>query len=247
MIPLDPPDSAIAERWRAWEVLQRNGVTAYRTLPEFNLSIGARRDARAFRVFCQPADLVLDIGCGPQQLPSYHSAASRVVGIDPVFGERPRDFPFVQAIAEYLPFRDRAFDQILFASSLDHVLDPRRSLAEAKRCLKPGGRIDLWLDAQEFAASTVRPRRWPYLTLARKGWRALTRHPWLRVAGFRRTLSFLAAVARMPVPRGAQDCFHFQQWTASSLSPLLSDVKLVVQRRQELRNNDSVFMELGHS
>ena len=62
------------------------------------------------------------------------------VGIDP----RPRGrasaaFRFVQGIGEYLPFADGSFDRVLFATSLDHVLSPVRSLSEARRVLARTG------------------------------------------------------------------------------------------------------------
>ena len=55
-----------------------------------------------------------------------------------------RGFAFVQGIAEYLPFRDGVFDRVLFATSLDHMLSPRRAIAEARRVVRPDGLVCVW-------------------------------------------------------------------------------------------------------
>ena len=69
----------------------------------------------------------------------------RLVGIDPLRGERSREFEFVQGLAEYLPFRDRTFDRVLFATSIDHVLVPELALAEAYRVTRLRGWVCVWL------------------------------------------------------------------------------------------------------
>ena len=48
--------------------------------------------------------------------------------------------PLVQALAENLPFT-QAFDTVIAAEVLEHVLDPEKVLAEIYRVLKPGGNI----------------------------------------------------------------------------------------------------------
>src|SRR6266571_6378707 len=155
MTPLPPPDDALKSKWSTWQKLQDNGLLSYTNAPEFNLSIGSREDAQAFKAFAQPSGLILDIGCGPQTHPSYLSDGSTVVGIDPLLGQQPREFSFVQGIGEYLPFREKTFDHILFASSLDHMMVPQRSLAEAVRCLKPDGEISLWIDGLAYNETSL--------------------------------------------------------------------------------------------
>jgi SAM-dependent methyltransferase len=140
-----PPDEDVGERWRLWEQLERNGLVSYENDPEANLSIGARDDARAFFEFAELDGVVLDVGCGPQTLPSYaRDFNGTLVGIDPLLGELPRNFMFVRGVGEYLPFRPESFDRVLFATSLDHALSPRRALSEAGRVVKPSGAIVLW-------------------------------------------------------------------------------------------------------
>ena len=46
-----------------------------------------------------------------------------------------------RADAQDLPFRDRAFDNIVFVDVLHHLEDPRRFFGEARRVLRDGGRI----------------------------------------------------------------------------------------------------------
>ncbi|MRS11748.1 MAG: methyltransferase domain-containing protein [Actinobacteria bacterium] len=139
------PDQELAEKWRLWERLQENGEVSYARAPKANLSIGRRADARAFAGFCKLEGMVLDVGCGPQRLPSYGSDfAGTLVGIDPLVGSARRDFLFAMAIGEYLPFRDATFDRVLFATSLDHVMSPGMVLREARRVTKPSGSVNLW-------------------------------------------------------------------------------------------------------
>jgi len=129
LTPVPPPDGDVLEKWDLWQKLQDNGLASYEHAPDENLSVGKRRDAQAYATFCHlDGCMTLDVGCGPQRLPSYGAGQGRrFVGIDPLPGVEERDFHFVQAIAEYLPFRDGVFDRVLFDTSLDHFLNPQRA------------------------------------------------------------------------------------------------------------------------
>jgi SAM-dependent methyltransferase len=145
LTPDPPPDEEVRRRWGLWEELQANAERAYESFPSGNLAVGEREDARAFGRFCRLAGRVLDIGCGPQKMPSYASEfRGDLLGIDPLLGTQPRRFAFIKGIAEYLPFRDASFDQVLFATSIDHMLSPRMRAAEAARVTKPGGAVLVW-------------------------------------------------------------------------------------------------------
>jgi SAM-dependent methyltransferase len=145
LTPVPPPDPEVMARWALWEKLQANFSAAAAAVPEHSLSVTVRPDADAFASFCGFAGTVLDVGCGTQPLPTYAEVDScRFVGIDPLPGSDERGFEFVQGLGEFLPFRTGVFDQVLFATSLDHMLVPRRALADARRVLRPGGAVNVW-------------------------------------------------------------------------------------------------------
>ena len=143
--PRPLPDRDVDERRPLWEEVERNGLVSYHADPEHNLSVTEREVTRDFGRFAHLAGLVLDVGCGPQPRPSYaHDFDGTLVGIDPLRGAEQRDIEFVQGLGEYLPFRDGVFDRVLFATTLDHMLSPRRALLEAKRVAAPDGEIVVW-------------------------------------------------------------------------------------------------------
>jgi len=76
---------------------------------------------------------------------------------------------FVEGFGEDLPYRDDLFDTCLIASALDHFADPWRVVSEARRCLKPGGRI-LIFQTCRLATRASRTRYSLRLTLKRP-WR----------------------------------------------------------------------------
>lgn len=209
-IPRPLPNSRLRRRWQLWEQVEANGARAYALDPPSSLSVGDRADARRFGEFSRLEGLILDVGCGPQALPSYaEGIAERFVGVDPLRGTEPRAFAFAQAIAEYLPFRDSVFDRVLFATSLDHVLLPKLALAEARRVTKPGGMVCIWLG--EGASP---PRRTLRERLSRE--RAV-----MQVTTPRATMRFR-------VPRGAVDPFHVAHPSAGQVERWLKRAGLQV-------------------
>jgi ubiquinone/menaquinone biosynthesis C-methylase UbiE len=168
LTPIPPPDADVLSKWSVWETLQENGLISYQEDPDHNLSVGHREDVAAFADFCDLQGLILDVGCGPQVLPSYGAAyADTLVGIDPLPGDLGRQFSFVQGIGEYLPFRDNTFDRALFATSIDHMLSIPRVLKETWRVVKPDGTVNIWF--QEPGPSRWEAR-WRYvLSLIREG------------------------------------------------------------------------------
>jgi SAM-dependent methyltransferase len=244
MTPSPLPDPDLGERWSAWQAVQDNGRRAYDLAPELNLSVGEREDARAFGAFCAPAGAVLDVGCGPQPRPSYLRDCADVVGIDPLPGAGRREFAFVRGLGEYLPFRDATFDHVLYATSLDHLIDPARGLAAAVRCLAPDGRIGLWLDAPAAGGTPGGGAAWRrHVGVARRGVAMLSRHRWGAALGIRRTVSFVGAVARMRVPDGAVDSFHLDHFAEGMVAGWLADLGLRVARRQSLPGGGGVFLQ----
>lgn len=94
---------------------------------------------------------VLDLGAGVGWL-SYrlsqrgHRPVAVDILTDPLDGlgaavRHYGNFPAVEAEFERLPFAGGQFDLAVFNSSLHYSTDYRRTLLEAKRCLRPSGRI----------------------------------------------------------------------------------------------------------
>jgi len=95
---------------------------------------------------------VLDIGCGTGTALRIAelTTSGRLVGIDP-FGrmiehaktatEIGSRIKFQVAPAESLPFEDKSFDVVFMINVIHHLKDQDKGLAEAKRVLRPQGRL----------------------------------------------------------------------------------------------------------
>lgn len=92
--------------------------------------------------FFQPAGRVLEIGCGDGELGGVLPYECEYFGCDPL-PEAPAAgrFPFAAACAEALPFANATFDCVVLDGALANAFDPGRTLGEARRVLKPGGRL----------------------------------------------------------------------------------------------------------
>jgi SAM-dependent methyltransferase/uncharacterized protein YbaR (Trm112 family) len=96
---------------------------------------------------------VLDIGCdNPQNSLAMFSDNIRYLGLDPLF--ETTDYFRIIGMAEFLPIKSHAFDNVCFNTSLDHVLDYYAALKEAHRVLKPRGKLFIstliWRDNTEL-------------------------------------------------------------------------------------------------
>lgn len=65
--------------------------------------------------------------------------------------EKMDPFPRFNAEFDQLPYRDASFDAALYNASLHYSSDYSKTLREARRCLRPGGRI-LILDSPVYRA-----------------------------------------------------------------------------------------------
>ncbi len=98
----------------------------------------------------RPLD-ILDLGAGNGWM-SYrltlrkHRLVALDIFTDPSDGLRavrcyPLPFPCVEAEFDHLPFADASFDLAIYNSSLHYSTDYRRTLTEARRCLRSPGRF----------------------------------------------------------------------------------------------------------
>lgn len=95
-----------------------------------------------------PADKLLDVGCGSGIFSSLASATGAyVTGIDAseaLIGQarqRGTTAHFATGEMEELPFADNTFDVVCGFNSFQYAASTKNALAEAKRILKPGGRL----------------------------------------------------------------------------------------------------------
>jgi SAM-dependent methyltransferase len=125
----------------------------------------AMRRAFLAEVSFPPSAQVLEVGCGTGVLTR---ALARLEDIDSVVGvdvapsllSTARELAaglakvrFEAADARALPFPDESFDVAVFDSTLSHVREPERALAEAFRVLRRGGRLAAF--DGDYATTTV--------------------------------------------------------------------------------------------
>jgi len=95
---------------------------------------------------------VLEFGCGAAQWSiALAHAGARPVGLDlsarqldharRLMAVHGVDFPLVEASAEHVPLPDASFDLVFCDHGAMTFADPRRTVPEASRLLRPGGRL----------------------------------------------------------------------------------------------------------
>jgi SAM-dependent methyltransferase len=95
-------------------------------------------DWRVRRVLPHLTGRVLDIGCGANELVRRHPGGG--VGVDV---HQWGDVDVVVPDTAALPFTDGEFDTVTIVAALNHIPNRDAVLAEARRVLKPGGRLIL--------------------------------------------------------------------------------------------------------
>ena len=90
---------------------------------------------------------ILDVGCGiGTYVKRFRDFSPHVYGID-VSAKRVAESTMpnlVAAAGEALPFRDEAFDVLVFNEVIEHVVDDRQTIEDALRVLRPGGHIVIY-------------------------------------------------------------------------------------------------------
>lgn len=196
--------------WRIWEELLARWWGTFGDRPEKEPA--AEDDPVASyvgRVMGQAGGgLFLDVGCGISPLPPYMEASGRTVewiGIDPALGDVSRRFPFVQGLAEYLPFRAGVFDGALYSLVLSNLLDPLRSMHQAWRTLKPGGRVYVRYYVTRVDARYV---VWKTMRALGQAWRYNKFYPWAYTDRSVRALLSRAGFAVESVILLCESCPH---------------------------------------
>jgi ubiquinone/menaquinone biosynthesis C-methylase UbiE len=225
----------LESRMPLWNRLQDNGLLSYQFAPELNLATRERSDVAAFRGFMSLDGKVLDVGCGPQgSVPGYIDMTAGIdyVGLDPLQGEPSREFVHIAGMAEMLPFADRVFNRVIFATSLDHLLDMNLALKETARVLSTDGAVYIWTDnleeTQDVSSLTSRALR----IAVRGSEQALGG---IRRMGVRRTVQYLRQAIKMRVPEGAVDYFHVALPTTGDVTGALAAAGLQVTARQAFK------------
>ena len=86
---------------------------------------------------------------------------SKVVGLDSykdaiTFAQKKYPhIKFICADAHKLPFKNNALDLIICTETLEHVIDPKKTLLEMKRVLKKKGRAIISMDSGSLMFRTV--------------------------------------------------------------------------------------------
>jgi SAM-dependent methyltransferase len=162
------------------------------------------RIAAAIGAALGDARTLVNVGAGPG---AYEPRDRRVVAVEPsraMIGQRPAGAaPCIQAIAERLPFRDRAVDASLAVLTVHHWTDQAAGLAELRRVARrrvvvltwdPACRGGFWLTTDYFPeiVDVDLPRFAPMTVLERN-------------------LGALRAI-RVPIPHDCQDGFLGAFW-----------------------------------
>jgi len=157
---------------RAADPPQREMLVAYTS------RLGALRDAD-----------VLEVGSGTGPVCRFLATlpgVRRVLGIDPspVFVQRARELAdddrltFETGDARELTLEDGSFDVVVFHTSLSHIPECDRALAEAHRVLRPGGRV-VAFDGDYVTTTVAAYENDPLQACAAAAVAFLVHDPWL--------------------------------------------------------------------
>ena len=87
---------------------------------------------------------VLDVGCGAQPYRCLLPEGADYSGIDTIDAKAHFGYEMPNTLyysGDTLPLADAAVDVLLLTETLEHVFNVKGFLAEARRCLRPGGRV----------------------------------------------------------------------------------------------------------
>lgn len=183
------------------KILNQNADISYTIIKESSVSVEGREDVRKFRGFIEKNynnGRVLDLGCGPLTWPYYLPRnIKEPFGIDP----KPSDFKgaFVVGVAERMPFENHFFNDVVCATSLDHMLDVDRAIAEVARVLKSHGKFLVWCNKELSPKVKAKVAIKKYLNY-------IVPRYWETGNGY-----------VFEIPRGAMDAFHIEYLSPNKL------------------------------
>jgi len=173
---------AAADPSRGASPVQRLGAAGYDWLFDRVDPLGGSDHRR--RLVEQAAGEVLEIGAGTGRNLLLYRTATRVVALEPGPGMRARAtqaalaaqvaVEIVDGTAEHLPFPDAAFDTVVASLVLCTVPDLAQTLTEARRVLRPGGKLHFY---EHVRADDPRLARWQDRLERPWGWLAGGCHP----------------------------------------------------------------------
>jgi SAM-dependent methyltransferase len=113
--------------------------------------------SRMHRFCSKLRGITVDVGCdAPGVSAAIFPDTCQYVGLDPFAADR--EFRII-GVGEALPFRTHSVDNVVFNTSLDHILDHHSAIDEAFRVLKPGGKIVIatfaWIDHATLLTDSV--------------------------------------------------------------------------------------------
>ena len=189
---------------------------------------------------------VLDIGCGiGRKLPAYVEQLnlSNYIGLDPYKVDVLPEYPMLAgALAENLPLKDASVDAVIFSTSMDHIEGIDQAIAEAKRVLKPGGRIYMWIGLYD-------PRMIARIKTFDVIWRGGALKKALRFLGaqaeYAHTLWRMRDRARKLEAGTRIDQYHCRYYTRDRVSSDLERWGLRELRSALVPGTESLFVEAG--
>ncbi len=123
---------------------------------------------------------------------------------------------FMAAFAEKLPFKDAIFDWVHMRSVLDHFEDPVKAIQEAKRVLKPGGKLLIGV------------------SIKKGNWLKSPDKPFIIVRVLSKIKRTLSPDKTPRYKTGADD--HVHEWSYEELISLISDNGFTIEKEHRQKS-----------
>jgi len=138
---------AMGESFKDPKELENIYRKRFGALVEYRMDVWEVLVKKFFQQYVRPTDAVLDLGCGYGEFIN-HISCERKIGLD-LNPESPKylksDVQFIaQDCSEPWGVPDSSLDVVFSSNFFEHLPDKlalRKTIAEAHRCLKPGGKI----------------------------------------------------------------------------------------------------------